>query len=98
MEEFNFSKNLNTMLKMPELDSVTLAYCINGFMYACNVDTDNSTYTNVITRDEYKSATLTWNDNEEDHVRLQPENDSYAPIILTSVRILGKAIGLYRKI
>ena len=35
---------------------------------------------------------------EEDHVRLQPENSSYSPIILTSVRILGKAIGLYRKI
>ena len=35
---------------------------------------------------------------EEDHVRLQPENESYAPIILTSVRILGKAIGVYRKI
>ena len=35
---------------------------------------------------------------EEDHVRLQPENEAYSPIILTNVRILGKAIGLYRKI
>ncbi len=35
---------------------------------------------------------------EKDHFRLQPENDTMEPIILNSVTILGKAIGLYRKI
>ena len=35
---------------------------------------------------------------EKDHIRLQPENDYLEPIILNSVTILGKAIGLYRKI
>ena len=34
---------------------------------------------------------------EKDHFRLQPENDTMAPIILDNVTILGKAIGLYRK-
>ncbi|MGN0973503.1 MAG: transcriptional repressor LexA [Bacilli bacterium] len=34
---------------------------------------------------------------EKDHIRLQPENDTMAPIILPNVTILGKAIGLYRK-
>ena len=34
---------------------------------------------------------------ESDHFRLQPENDTMEPIILDSVTILGKAIGLYRK-
>lgn len=34
---------------------------------------------------------------ENDHVRLQPENDTMAPIILSNCTILGKAIGLYRK-
>ena len=34
---------------------------------------------------------------ENDHFRLQPENDTMEPIILDSVTILGKAIGLYRK-
>lgn len=34
---------------------------------------------------------------EEDHIRLQPENDTMAPIILDNCTILGKAIGLYRK-
>lgn len=35
---------------------------------------------------------------EKDHIRLQPENDLLEPILLNNVTILGKAIGLYRKI
>lgn len=34
---------------------------------------------------------------EKDHIRLQPENDYMAPIILPNCTILGKVIGLYRK-
>lgn len=34
---------------------------------------------------------------EQGHIRLQPENDTMAPIILDNVTILGKAVGLYRK-
>ena len=33
---------------------------------------------------------------EKDHFRLQPENDTMAPIILDSVTVLGKVVGLYR--
>ncbi len=35
---------------------------------------------------------------ENGYFRLQPENDTMEPIILDNVFILGKAIGLYRKI
>lgn len=35
---------------------------------------------------------------EKDHIRLQPENDLLKPIMLNNVTILGKAIGLYRKL
>ena len=35
---------------------------------------------------------------EKNHIRLQPENDHLEPIILNNVTILGKVIGLYRKI
>lgn len=34
---------------------------------------------------------------EQDHFRLQPENDNMDPIILREVQIIGKLIGLYRK-
>lgn len=35
---------------------------------------------------------------EDGYFRLQPENDTMDPIILKEVTILGKAIGLYRKL
>jgi repressor LexA len=35
---------------------------------------------------------------EEDHVRLQPENDSMEPIRVREVSILGKVVGLMRSI
>jgi repressor LexA len=34
---------------------------------------------------------------EQQHVRLQPENEKYEPIITTDVQILGKVVGLVRK-
>ena len=35
---------------------------------------------------------------EDDHVRLQPENDSMEPIRAREVRVLGKVVGLMRSI
>lgn len=35
---------------------------------------------------------------EQHQIRLQPENESYQPIITTDVKILGRVIGLIRKI
>lgn len=34
---------------------------------------------------------------EEDHIRLQPENDAMEPIIVPDCLVLGKAISLYRR-
>ena len=46
--------------------------------------------------DEYEVTLKTFY-KEKNHIRLQPENDTMAPIILNNVTILGKAVGLYRK-
>lgn len=35
---------------------------------------------------------------EKDHIRLQPENESMSPILTKNVTVLGKVIGLYRRI
>ncbi len=35
---------------------------------------------------------------EEDGYRLQPENDAFEPIVVQSAEILGKVIGLFRRI
>jgi repressor LexA len=34
---------------------------------------------------------------EDGYIRLQPENSTMSPIILNDVKILGKVIGLFRK-
>ena len=52
----------------------------------------------VVAMTDENEVTLKRYFKEEDHIRLQPENDTMAPIILPNCTILGKAIGLYRKI
>lgn len=52
----------------------------------------------IVAMTDEKEVTLKTFYKEEDHFRLQPENDTMDPILLDHVTILGKAIGLYRKI
>lgn len=42
------------------------------------------------------SATVKTFYKEADHIRLQPENDAYDPIILPDCTILGKVFGVFR--
>lgn len=43
------------------------------------------------------SATVKTFYKEDGHIRLQPENDNLAPIIVPDCKILGKVISLYRR-
>lgn len=52
----------------------------------------------VVAMTDENEVTLKTFYKEDGYIRLQPENDTMAPIILNNVTILGKAIGLYRKI
>lgn len=52
----------------------------------------------IVAMTEENEVTLKTFYKEDGYFRLQPENDSMDPIILNNVTILGKAIGLYRKI
>lgn len=52
----------------------------------------------VVAMTDDNEVTLKTFYKENDHFRLQPENDTMQPIILDNVSVLGKAIGLYRKI
>jgi repressor LexA len=52
----------------------------------------------VVAMTEEDEATVKRFFKEKDHFRLQPENSTLAPIILQSVTILGKVIGVYRHI
>jgi repressor LexA len=52
----------------------------------------------VVAMTDDNEVTLKTFYKESNYFRLQPENDTMEPIILTNVTILGKAIGLYRKL
>lgn len=52
----------------------------------------------VVAMTDENEVTLKTFYKENNHFRLQPENDTMQPIILNNVSVLGKAIGLYRKI
>lgn len=45
-----------------------------------------------------ENATVKTFYKEEGHIRLQPENDTMEPIIVKEARILGKVIGIFRKL
>ncbi len=52
----------------------------------------------VVAMTEENTVTVKTFYKEADHIRLQPENDTMSPIILKNCTILGKVIGLYRKL
>ena len=52
----------------------------------------------VVAMTDEDEVTLKTFYKEQDHIRLQPENDTIAPLIFDNITILGKAIGLYRSI
>ena len=52
----------------------------------------------VVAMTDDNEVTLKTYYKEDNYFRLQPENDTMDPIILDKVFIIGKAIGLYRKI
>ena len=52
----------------------------------------------VVAMNDNNEVTVKTFYKESDHIRLQPENDALEPIILKNATILGKVVGLYRKI
>ena len=52
----------------------------------------------VVAMNDNNEVTVKTFYKEKDHIRLQPENDYLEPIILKNATILGRVVGLYRKI
>ncbi|MGV3466114.1 MAG: transcriptional repressor LexA [Heyndrickxia sp.] len=52
----------------------------------------------VVAMTDENEATVKRFFKEKDYIRLQPENSTMEPIILSNVTILGKVIGLYRQV
>lgn len=76
-------------------DSMVNAGIFNGdrvFVNACSTASNGEIVVALID----DSATVKTFYKEDGHIRLQPENDSMAPIIVDDYQILGKVFGIFR--
>ncbi len=58
-------------------------------------DADNGEIVVALVEDE---ATVKRIFRESDHIRLQPENETMEPIITTEAKVLGRVVGVFRKV
>ena len=76
-------------------DSMVNAGILNGdrvFVNSCTTASNGDIIVALID----DSATVKTFYKEDGHIRLQPENDSMAPIIVDNCQILGKVFGVLR--
>ncbi|AOM83101.1 transcriptional repressor LexA [Salisediminibacterium beveridgei] len=77
-------------------DSMIEAGIFNGDYVVVHPQSTANNGDIVVAMTEEDEATVKRFFKEKDHFRLQPENASLQPIILDSVQILGKIIGVFR--
>ena len=89
-------KNDNFVLKV-QGDSMINAGINNGdYIIVSKQDTARNGQIVVAMMDG--EATVKTFYKEKNYIRLQPENDTMDPIIVTDVQIVGKVVGLFRRI
>lgn len=77
-------------------ESMINAGILNGDQVIVRQQRDAKNGDIVIAMTDQDEATCKRFFKEDGHIRLQPENDTMAPIILPDVTILGKVVSLYR--
>ncbi len=78
-------------------DSMIEAGILDGDLVLVKKQSDAKNGDIIIAMTDEDEATCKRFFKENDHIRLQPENSSLEPIIVQSVSILGKVVGLYRR-
>lgn len=91
-------KNKNVFTLKVDGCSMIKAGILDGDIVIVERQTEAKNGEIVVAMNDENEVTLKTFYKEKNHFRLQPENDTMEPIILDNVTILGKAIGLYRKI
>ena len=94
----NFVKNKEVFMLKVQGESMINAAILDGdyIIVQKQPEAENGEIVVALIENEY--ATVKTFYKEHGHVRLQPENDTMDPIILDTVSILGKVIGVFRKL
>ncbi len=98
LPSFLIPKNKEVFTLKVSGESMINAGILNGDIVVVERCKTAKNGTIVVAMTEENEVTLKTFYKENGHIRLQPENDNMEPFIFDNVFILGKAIGLYRKI
>lgn len=88
----------NTYVLVIEGESMIEAGIYDGDMVIVRQQQTANNGDIIVAMTDENEATVKRFFKEKDRIRLQPENASMEPIILSSVTILGKVIGVFRTI
>ncbi len=94
----SYAKNKDLFMLKVTGESMINAAILDGDMIIVSKQQTAMNGDIVVALLDNENATVKTFYKEEGHIRLQPENDTMEPIIVKDVKILGKVIGIFRKL
>lgn len=94
----SYAKNKDLFMLKVSGESMINAAILDGDMIIVSKQPTANNGEIVVALLDDENATVKTFYKEEGHIRLQPENDTMEPIIVKEARILGKVIGIFRKL
>ena len=93
-----FAQNKDLFMLRVSGESMINAAILDGDMIIVSKQNTANNGEIVVALLDNENATVKTFYKENGHIRLQPENDTMEPIIVKDVKILGKVIGIFRKL
>ncbi|MBR3791286.1 MAG: transcriptional repressor LexA [Clostridia bacterium] len=94
----SYAKNKDLFMLKVTGESMINAAILDGDMIIVSKQPDAKNGDIVVALLDNENATVKTFYKENGYIRLQPENDAMEPIIVKDVKILGKVIGIFRKL
>ncbi len=94
----SYAKNKDLFMLKVTGESMINAAILDGDMIIVSKQPNANNGDIVVALLDNENATVKTFYKEKGYIRLQPENDTMEPIIVDDVKILGKVIGIFRKL
>ena len=94
----SFARNKDLFMLRVQGESMINAAILDGDFIIVEKTPTASNGEIVVALVDHENATVKTFYKEDGHYRLQPENDTMEPIIVKEVEILGRVVGVFRKL
>ncbi len=94
----SFAQNKDLFMLRVTGESMINAAILDGDMIIVSKQNTANNGEIVVALLDNENATVKTFYKENGHIRLQPENDTMEPIIVEEIKILGKVVGIFRKL